>query len=1079
MKRSATINCAHGIIFCLTALFCAGVNSARAGAERAYYTAAKMAVLKQNLEKYEWARLERDAIIARTDKWLKYDDEKLRTLVPPPNVPRAVIPYEVGVTFKSGDLEMYPYNWQVSFDKPWKLTAPNGREYPSNDFEAFLRSGCKDRSLLTGEFPDDGWGWHVPGEDRKVWFVAYYAHQLIMRHFLPALDDLSRAYLFTDDARYAHACALLLWQVAEYYPRYFYEKQSREGESRPDYRGRMLNRGWECLGPACIAPPAYDAVRPAIENDAALLKLTGLTGAEICDRIESRFLRVMADDIMAGNNRVVSSCGVQQLALLRLGVTLRDSKLIQSAISNPDPKPKGSWYISCLGLEEQFNNLIHGDGFPWSAPHYNTLMLDSFAKIAYELPCLPVKERTRMEEIVRRDRFRKMFTWPMRMICAGEFLPAFGDTPSHAAGSVRERDVFEVAYNLTHDVLVAKALLQMRRDKSGNNKTDLFTGKPRAPDLFCEWATDEELAASAGKYPDVLGVTSELLPGLGWASLQTGTGTNRTALAILYGYYPFHSHWDRLQLDIYSQGHALIPDFGYVTGSKGFYETYIYNTLAHNTVMINAAKQMTKKTCSSENATRQINKGRLHVYDPGAFAQLVEVSSEDCYDDVKLYRRTLMLVDVSPTNAYIVDIFRVRGGKQHDWLVHGPPKAEFKSSLDFGAPVTNGTLAGTNVPYGCFYDDARFTPENVAKRYNKGNVPYWDYRGSGFQWLFNAQEARLSGNSAAGASWHLDASDDVALRAHILAAHQDGQGETVFACDGVPRQGGFSEPVKFLVRRRSGDDLESVYVAVYEPYRKTPFIDSVRVLPLAGQDLPVALEISMGGRKHVVFSRLETPDGESASILELDGGDVKIAARTAALEQGADGELRWIYLLDNNRSAGLESLLPPPQDELADLTAVVKSVDYEKGEITLSGPILQGLQPAGGTAIVTRGLTNGIYGSAIPVEKILAADRFNVGDNELYENVLYVDRIKGRRLRVYPDALFYVEPGMTVVNEAHEPVGRVVSVGEREIELEEAVGPVNPEHFPDRDGDGRRMIRLMVVGPGDKITLHRSWRRSL
>ena len=58
-----------------------------------------------------------------------------------------------------------------------------------------------------------------------------------------------------------------------------------------------------------------------------------------------------------------------------------------------------------------------------------------------------------------------------------------------------------------------------------------------------------------------------------------------------------------MQLDIYSWGNALIPDFGYVTGSKGFYETYIYNTLALNTVMINAAKQMTKKTCSSENAT--------------------------------------------------------------------------------------------------------------------------------------------------------------------------------------------------------------------------------------------------------------------------------------------------------------------------------------------------------------------------------------------------------------------------------------------------------------------------------------------
>jgi hypothetical protein len=1079
MKRSATINCAHGIIFCLTALFCAGVNSARAGAERAYYTAAKMAVLKQNLEKYEWARLERDAIIARADKWLKYDDEKLRTLVPPPNVPRAVIPYEVGVTFKSGDLEMYHYNWQVSFDKPWKLTAPNGREYPSNDFEAFLRSGCKDRSLLTGEFPDDGWGWHVPGEDRKVWFVAYYAHQLIMRHFLPALDDLSRAYLFTDDARYAHACALLLWQVAEYYPRYFYEKQSREGESRPDYRGRMLNRGWECLGPACIAPPAYDAVRPAIENDAALLKLTGLTGAEICDRIESRFLRVMADDIMAGNNRVVSSCGVQQLALLRLGVTLRDSKLIQSAISNPDPKPKGSWYISCLGLEEQFNNLIHGDGFPWSAPHYNTLMLDSFAKIAYELPCLPVKERTRMEEIVRRDRFRKMFTWPMRMICAGEFLPAFGDTPSHAAGSVRERDVFEVAYNLTHDVLVAKALLQMRRDKSGNNKTDLFTGKPRAPDLFCEWATDEELAASAGKYPDVLGVTSELLPGLGWASLQTGNETNRTALAVLYGYYPFHAHWDRMQLDIYSWGNALIPDFGYVTGSKGFYETYIYNTLAHNTVMINAAKQMTKKTCSSENATRQINKGRLHVYDPGAFAQLVEVSSEDCYPDAILYRRTLMLVDASPENAYVVDIFRVRGGQQHDWLVHGAPKAEFGSDLDFGVPEKKGTLAGTNVPYGYFYDDARFTPANEAKCYDQGRVPYWDYCGSGFQWLFNVQEAKLGDNSAAGASWHLvPATNGVAIRAHIVAAHQDGQGETVFACDGVPRQNKFSEPVKFLVRRRQGADLESVYVAVYEPYRNKPFIDSVRIIPMAGQDLPVALEISMGGRKHVVFSRLEAQAGASTSILDLSGGSVKIDARAAVLAQGSGG-FRTIYLLDNGTSAGLDPMTPAAPLAQADLTAEVKSVDYEKGEITLSRPILDGLQPAGGTAIVTQGLTNGTYGSAVPVEKILAGDRFSVGDNELYENVLSVEAVEVNRLRVCPDALFYVEPGMTVVNEANEAVGRVVAVGEREIELEIGGGSVALEDFPDHDGDGRRIIRLMVVGQGDKITLHSSLRRSL
>ena len=68
---------------------------------------------------------------------------------------------------------------------------------------------------------------------------------------------------------------------------------------------------------------------------------------------------------------------------------------------------------------------------------------------------------------------------------------------------------------------------------------------------------------------------------------------------------------------------------------------------------------------------------------------------------------------------------------------------------------------------------------------------------------------------------------------------------------------------------------------------------------------------------------------------------------------------------------------------------------------------------------------------------------------------------------------------MTVVNEANEAVGRVVAVGEREIELEIGGGSVALEDFPDHDGDGRRIIRLMVVGQGDKITLHSSLRRSL
>src|SRR3989304_10384447 len=58
-------------------------------AQRGYYTAERLAVMRENLQKHEWARKEADAILARATRWLAYDDERLRLLVPPPPVPPA------------------------------------------------------------------------------------------------------------------------------------------------------------------------------------------------------------------------------------------------------------------------------------------------------------------------------------------------------------------------------------------------------------------------------------------------------------------------------------------------------------------------------------------------------------------------------------------------------------------------------------------------------------------------------------------------------------------------------------------------------------------------------------------------------------------------------------------------------------------------------------------------------------------------------------------------------------------------------------------------------------------------------
>ncbi len=54
----------------------------------------------------------------------------------------------------------------------------------------------------------------------------------------------------------------------------------------------------------------------------------------------------------------------------------------------------------------------------------------------------------------------------------------------------------------------------------------------------------------------------------------------------------------------------------------------------------------------------------------------------------------------------MVDVFRVTGGRQHDWILHGTDTG-FESDLDLTSPRTNGTLAGTDVEYGHFYDDRK------------------------------------------------------------------------------------------------------------------------------------------------------------------------------------------------------------------------------------------------------------------------------------------------------------------------------------------------------------------------------------
>jgi hypothetical protein len=66
------------------------------------------------------------------------------------------------------------------------------------------------------------------------------------------------------------------------------------------------------------------------------------------------------------------------------------------------------------------------------------------------------------------------------------------------------------------------------------------------------------------------------------------------------------------------------------------------------------------------------------------------------YEQATLYRRTVAQVEHAPGRQYVVDIFRVHGGKTHEYVFHGP-----NNEVTVAGPDLSGAAQGTKPVRGC------------------------------------------------------------------------------------------------------------------------------------------------------------------------------------------------------------------------------------------------------------------------------------------------------------------------------------------------------------------------------------------
>ncbi len=183
-----------------------------------------------------------------------------------------------------------------------------------------------------------------------------------------------------------------------------------------------------------------------------------------------------------------------------------------------------------------------------------------------------------------------------------------------------------------------------------------------------------------------------LLGAAGVAKLAIG----EMAVFLKYHGIRGHDHRDALSLAWYANGREVFSETAYRPERGEFDRRWSAGTASHFTATIDGAghfeelqaipAKLTSFTAKPPTnpgpepvraayagASRYENQGRLLIWNAvSSDAQAMEVEQPGAYPSAaEVFRRTLVLVPYDAHSGYLVEFFRVRGGRQHDYFLRG------------------------------------------------------------------------------------------------------------------------------------------------------------------------------------------------------------------------------------------------------------------------------------------------------------------------------------------------------------------------------------------------------------------------
>ncbi len=828
-----------------------------------YFDQALINGIRRNIKKYDWAEeLSLDSI-KKADILCGYGKKYWWTLPTPNELARVATPGHLNSGCpKCGEDHKIKYGnagWINHIQgNLWKVECKNcGSVYPSNDFKSYYDSGLDKNGIFKKDladpaflvntmypekgpdyFVDDGTGYM--DETGNRWsFIGYYIHYGLWANWndddidggiiLTAAKKLSEAYIYTGNIKYAQYCLLILYKVALVYPELdlnvWMRIPGRQYRNTDGFslQGKATGRICEAILSRILCTAA-DAVLPVLreyksETEEFFSEFAIINANQIHNTIIDGIIRQIYIGVQNGS--IGGNEGMYQSALAIAAVCMGECDESKTwldwlfadgeVLAKSDPVRKRIEHKTGGNIFGILVNKVNGDGFGNEcSPTYNRIWLIELSRIADILSKYPGIQGTKYD-IRTHPIMKKMYRSYTLLNIDNDYIPKNGDTGKTG----NPMKVFTEGF-------AQKILLSGYYATEDTKILDYFNVcYPKARDGrfgFIEIEDPEKIASMLQKAqpPQLpLHTKSHNFTDYGDALLRQSTRTGCN-VHVYYGRTMGHGHLDKMNFEIIANKLNCTPDLGYPEYAEQFAKRFEWtsHTISHNTVLVDSSAQK-----NTEYA------GEPYGYEDSKIIKFIDVDDPNVYEQTKIYRRSVCMVEISQDRAYFIDIFRVAGGKVHQLSFHGGEGEVNIKGINLSKQVS-GTLQGEDIDFG-----VRKERKTVMFDSELG-------RGTGYHYLYDISKCDKACNYSELTytlkdTWNQreGMKGQPYLKAYMLT-----ETDQTVICKGQPPVNKIGNPeyLYYYLGRRQGEDLCSRFTSVYEPYVDINMIESVELVPVDG-----------------------------------------------------------------------------------------------------------------------------------------------------------------------------------------------------------------------------------------------------